>query len=426
MGGILMKTGSVLLAVLALVVFALPAPAGASWIIPDRRKPQFETTFGYALFPYPYSLPGIGMGLGIVGGAMNIEETPVDTYGMIFGGDVTGLAAGVADLHIVPRTLILDLGYSGLSAASLQSYSNRGMDTNKNDFSNIEMGNMTYYGSRLTATFFDRRFELYGAYYQGSSQLKSIRDQNGNLLVQAQNAQVQRGHVNLFGIRFDLTDDYYDPRRGLRLDVNRSLTPPRDSGPDFYVQDYSASAYIPVGRQSTWVLNVLKSDAQVKRKGVTNPDAIAEINGLDCAAPTLTPQDRKFCNDFINNTVADNTYGTATSLGGFNRLRSYPNMRYKGAHTVFYGTELRWNLTDESTPYDLFVMRDVRTSWQIAFFYEAGTTADLRSKLGDLWRSSGGLGLRMVTASGVVFRADVAVGREGLAPSIFIGYPWEL
>ena len=37
--------------------------AHASWV-PDRRKSQFETTFGYALFPYPYSLPGIGQGFG--------------------------------------------------------------------------------------------------------------------------------------------------------------------------------------------------------------------------------------------------------------------------------------------------------------------------------------------------------------------------
>ncbi len=420
-----MTTGSVRSLVFAVLLLFLSGQAHASWV-PDRRKPQFENTFGYALFPYPYSLPGIGMGLGVVGGAMNIENTPVDAYGMIFGGDVKGLAAGVADLHIIPRTLILDLGYSGLSAAGLQSYSQRGMNTNKNDFTNIELGDMTYYGSRLTATFFDRRFEFYGAYYQGSSQLKSIRDKNGNLLVQAENAQVQRGHVNLFGTRIDLTDDYQDPRRGFRLDVNRTLTPPRDSGPDFYVQDYNATGYIPINRRSTWVVNYLRSDAHVERRGETDPAVIAKIQGLNCADPSLTPQEQKDCTDFINNTVANNTFGAATGLGGFSRLRSYPNMRYKGAHTIFYGTEIRWNLTDESTPYDIFVMRDVRTSWQIALFYEAGTTADIRSELGDLWRSSGGLGLRMVTASGVVFRADVATGREGISPSIFIGYPWEL
>jgi len=32
----------------------------------------------------------------------------------------------------------------------------------------------------------------------------------------------------------------------------------------------------------------------------------------------------------------------------------------------------------------------------------------------------------MVTASGVVFRADAAYGHEGFEPQIFIGYPWEL
>jgi hypothetical protein len=38
-------------------------------------------------------------------------------------------------------------------------------------------------------------------------------------------------------------------------------------------------------------------------------------------------------------------------------------------------------------------------------------------------RDSYGLGLRIVTASGVVFRGDVAYGREGLNTAIFIGYP---
>jgi hypothetical protein len=32
----------------------------------------------------------------------------------------------------------------------------------------------------------------------------------------------------------------------------------------------------------------------------------------------------------------------------------------------------------------------------------------------------------MVTASGVVFRGDLAHGNEGFNAAIFIGYPWEL
>lgn len=407
------------------VLLVLAGSAQASWV-PDRRKNQFSIEFGYALFPYPYSLPGIGEGLGAVGGALNINDTTTDAYAILFGGDVKGLAAGIAEIQLLPQHLFLDVGYATVTAASMQSYSQRGMNTDKNDFSNVELGDTTYYGSRLTSTFFDRRFEIYGAYYQGSSTLKSIRDKDGNVIIESSTMPVQRGHVTIYGTRFDLTDDYQDPRRGLRVDISRSHTPPKDSGPDYYSQDYNATAYVPLGRRSTWAFNYFRSDAYVDRKGETNRALVEQEQGLNCSDPSLTAQEQKYCNDFVTNTVANNTYGTASSLGGFSRLRSYPNMRYKGAHTIFYGSEIRWNLTDESTPYDIFIMRDVRTSWQIALYYEIGSVADKRSELGDLWRATTGIGVRMVTASGVVFRADVATGREGIAPSIFIGYPWEL
>jgi len=70
----------------------------------------------------------------------------------------------------------------------------------------------------------------------------------------------------------------------------------------------------------------------------------------------------------------------------------------------------------------------VRTSIQVAFFYETGITSDTRSDLHDRGnlRNSYGAGLRIVTASGVVFRGDIAHGKEGFNTAIFIGYPWEL
>jgi outer membrane protein assembly factor BamA len=283
---------------------------------------------------------------------------------------------------------------------------------------------MNYYGTRLTSTFLERRFEIYGAYYQGSSVLKNIRDKDGNLIVQAENPPVARGHTTIVGTRMDLTDDYQDPRQGFRIDVARTQTPPVDSGPDFYVMDYNTTAYVPIGRRSTWAFNYLRSDAHVTRKGETDPAVIEQQQGLNCGA-IVNPVQRQFCIDVVNSMAANNTYGTASALGGFSRLRSYPTGRFKGAHTVFYGSELRWNLTDEATPFDIFVMKDIRTSWQVSLFYEVGSTADVRSQVGDVLRSSYGMGLRMVTASGVVFRADLAAGREGVEPNIFIGYPWE-
>jgi len=70
-------------------------------------------------------------------------------------------------------------------------------------------------------------------------------------------------------------------------------------------------------------------------------------------------------------------------------------------------------------------MKDIRTALQIALFYEAGSVADKVSELGDIVKSSYGAGFRMVTASGIVFRADVATGNEGVEITVIIGYPWE-
>lgn len=391
-------------------------------IYPARRKPQFSKEFGYAFFPYPYSLPGIGSGVSLVGGAMNIDNTYTDAYGIVFSGDVRGAALGVADIHLVPQTLILDVGYGTVSEATIQSYSQRGMNTDKNDFRLIEFGDTVYYGGRMTATFFDRRFEVYSAWYQGAMSLKSIRDREGNVIVEAQDSSRQRGHNALYGTRLDLTDDYSDPRRGVRLDVTRSQTPQSDSGPTYYVMDYNTTAYIPIGRRSTWAFNYLRSDAVVTRQGETDPAKLEREQGLNCSTAT----DPVLCQQVIDNMIANNKYGTATSLGGFSRLRSYPQGRYKGAHTEFYGTEVRWNLTDERTPFDLFIIKDVRTAVQVSAFYEIGSTADLRSDLGKIMRDSYGFGLRIITASGVVLRGDLAFGREGFSPEIFIGYPWEI
>src|SRR2546427_9989630 len=243
---------------------AVPAdPSSEDPTVPDRRREQFPKDCGYAAFPYPYRLPGIGSGLSLVGGALNIADTYTDAYGIVFEGDVKGGAAGVGDIHLIPRTLILDLGYSAISKAAFQSYAQRGMNTGKDDFRLLEVGDTEYYGARMTATFLDRRLELHGAWYEGASRLKSIRDKEGNLILEAQDPPRDRGHTTLLGARFDLTDDYTDPRRGLRLDITRTQSPPRGSGPDYFVMDYNTTAYIPFRRRDTLALNLLRSDAFV-------------------------------------------------------------------------------------------------------------------------------------------------------------------
>jgi len=163
----------------------------------------------------------------------------------------------------------------------------------------------------------------------------------------------------------------------------------------------------------------------VLHEGETDPAAIADEHGIDCDSID-DPLERDRCLQYLDTIAAENSYGSATALGGTSRLRSYGEGRFRGAHSRLVGTELRWNLTDEKTPFNIVIMRDIRTAFQVAFFYEIGTVAD---REGDLWsstRSSFGAGFRMVTASGIVYRVDLAFGDEGFVPTVFFMYPWEI
>jgi len=411
---------------LAAAVAAQAAFADEASLLPDRRKNQFFTDRGYYVFPMPYSIPGVGEGLGVMGIGMNLIGTYTDVFGFALAGGLPGWGAGVSDIHIIPKMLILDVTSIQFGKSTITSYQQRGMQSGKHDFSYLQFDQYGFTGGRLTATFADRRFEVYGGGYLIGSQLDKVLDQNSNTILDIQGSPTWRTKVYGVGIRGDLTDDYSDPRKGVRLDVGRWWSPPASSSdPDFYRMEYNATAYFPLGKHSTWLLNYFRSDAHVTRQGETDPSVIEQQQGLNCSDPTLTPQQVADCQDVVNNIKDANTYGTATGLGGTSRLRSYPEGRFTGAHMVFYGTEVRWTLTEEATPFDIFIAKDVRTALQVALFYEMGSVADKRQDLGDLYRSSYGAGFRMVTASGIVLRADVATGREGIETTIIVGYPWE-
>lgn len=406
------------------LVLALAADA-AALALPERRRSQFMNEPGHAVVPYAYNLPGIGWGYGVLAAATNVGRTYADLAGTMFFGDASGEALSADQVHLVPRRLMLDAGGAHLRRAAFQSYAARGMGAGKDDYSLAEFGDMWFGGARLIGTFDERRWEGFAGWYGGRATLRSLRDRDGRVILASGNAARTDITTAILGLRADLTDDLIDPRRGLRLEPSVWRSPRRGSGADFYFVDLNATAYAPLGRRSAWAFNYFRSDAHVIAPGQTDRAALAREQGLDCAA---IPDDgsRRRCEQYLDALAAQNAHGTASALGGFNRLRAYPEGRFKGAHAESFGTEIRWNLTDEVAPFDLYLLKDIRTSVQVAFFFEAGAAGD---RGGELWRehrASYGTGARIVTASGLIYRLDLAVGDEGWQPSVFFQYPWEL
>jgi len=405
---------------LALLLACAGLTQAQSWA-PERRKDQFPSDQSYLVLPAPYSLPGLGAGIGIVA-----YETNFGFYNqsalIYLTGDDEGLIADVTQVQLIERRLLLDVQYLDLYKTRSQEFTSRGMNTTANEFIVLD-GAYTSFQSTLTLTTEDRRWAACISPYQAQSSLRQIRDNAGNVTARFSPPLRTYQVEDDYGATMDLTDDKFDPRRGIRLELKIEDFPRTDpTQPDFYVTDASASAYVPVGRINTWALNYFRSDAQVRSAGLTNPAAIAVQQGIFCAPGDAQCQAAEAAR--INNVLAANTNGSSDSLGGQHRLRAYPQSRFQGAHTEYFSSEFRINLTDEVTPFNYGFFKGIRTAFQIAPFYEVGSVSETAESLWAQNRSDYGVGGRMVTASGAVYRFDVAVGNEGTNTTIIVDYPW--
>ncbi len=388
----------------------------------ERRRSQFQNEFGYIVTPLPFIVPGVGTGIGLLGGLNNIYESPVDLYLVLIGGDVEGGIIAVTDIHLVPETLLLDLTTVEFSKGQQNRYLVRGMDSEPDDFNIVELSDSRLRGGRMILTFWERMLEFYAISYLINFKISAVRDDEGELVSEVDDPDTTEFQTTTYGTLIDYTDDRTDPKKGVRLLVERSDSPPSDEDSvDYYTMNYSFTGYIPMLSYSTLALNAFRSDAVVARKGQTDPEKLKSDFGCDEVSVSLC---EKSVQEVIQSQVEQNTYGTASSLGGRSRLRSYVEGRFSAAHTEFYGAEFRWNLTDENTPFDIWIMRDLRTGIQLAFFHEIGSVADQRKDLWKSSKSSTGIGARLVTGSGFIYRFDVAYGDEGPVTTLFIDYPW--
>ena len=406
------------LTLLLLFTAALSA-FGQEGLIPERRKPQFLSQGGYMVIPAPYSMPGIGEGMAIYGGVNNYIGY-ADFFGIHTMGDAEGTMVGLWDLHLIKEHLFVDLTRMEFQKVGFNSYASRGMGGGKDDFSVIETDRYRANMVDTVFSFYDRRLEVGMDFYEETFRPRRFLDPEGEVIQTISDPDEDYGNNYDYSILIDLSDDRQDPRRGVRGEL--IFTPKPKNGPDdpeYYTTSINLTGYLPLDGSDTWVFNYFHSDAHIQKKGEQDKAVLAEA--YDCTYASCSQE----VQNEIDNIYAHNTYGSARALGGTDRLRAYPGNRFQGAHSRAVGTEVRFNFLEGRKPVNLFLIKDLRTSVQLAFFHEIGTVADEESQLWKRYRTSTGAGVRFVMGSGFVYRFDYAVGDEGGEMTIFVTYPWE-
>ena len=118
-------------------------------------------------------------------------------------------------------------------------------------------------------------------------------------------------------------------------------------------------------------------------------------------------------------------YYDGSALGGFDRMRAYPDHRFNDRSAVYYAVEYRaiphWNPLSRLS----FAGIPKIDWWQWALFAEAGRVAsafDLSELHGDM-KTDAGFGVRAYS-QGIVGRLDFAFSEEGSAIRAMIGHPF--
>ena len=239
--------------------------------------------------------------------------------------------------------------------------------------------------------------------------------------------EVNLGDRLEFMARIDYTDDYRDPRKGIRniLYLDKQ-TASSSSEPSFDVITNDLQVYIPFLEKSTLVFNLTFSDANVRQEGETDLEVLKQQSNYYLCDYSPTPEScRATTLGNAINTRNINKHGTSLFLGGPDRLRSYPQQRFQGAHTLYFATEFRWNFSaSEGDKIDVFFMQDLIDEMQVALFFEQGSVSETKSELGNTVKSSFGSGFRLLSGSGNLYRADFATGDEGPQVAVIIQYPW--
>jgi hypothetical protein len=380
-------------------------------LIPPRRVDTVSTKPGYIVVPVYTQVPGIGSGYGVGLLDSNIAGTRTN---LSAAGLLGNFNVGIIDLANIHLTEFLTIQITSYYTKLTYKTFDRGtFSSNTTYFSPLK----TSYGAQsvLRVRFWEGRIQFLSHLGPSKLQTSQIYDSAGDNFINS-DATFSDTVTSTISTKLDLTDSSADPREGLRLEAGRRQELIFDQlHSQFYVLNLSATGYIPIGR-STLVTNYFRSAAFVFQQNYLSSTQLQAGMGFQCANisdANLSARCQTAENQRVQDRVTENNYGTAAALGGTDRMRGFVQSRYRGSQVQFWGSEFRFNFSDEGKPFDIGFVKGVRSNFQLALFYELGGVSDPPLPVEQAPpRSTYGAGLRLLF-SGLTIRADM-----GLAPKV--------
>jgi len=418
----------------------------------ERRKNQVSDEISYFIYPLIYQVPGLGAGNGAGATVINLIGDGSTLSLLKIKGEIEVDSIVASNIPLFTQHLTLSAAYADGKKGGFAFY-DRGPESPDEPEFTLKFKNSWARAADLSMNFFNRQLEFYygGAFAFPEIDLErsdladfddwenmTTAEQEDSIADFIKNFLLYIDLVNIFvtrqGLRIDLTDDIIDPRKGYRFQYEKYGFE-GEGLKNFDVEDHSLTAYVPNDDlSSVLVANVFFSKSNVKKRLSIFGDT--DVEDTEKAVDECIEESKKegrdspisietSCRGFVKGVQDFNLEGNnsnATSLGGPNRLRSYPISRFYDKYSFFAGLEYRTYYLESSTPFNYFFEKGVFEAIQSAIFYEVGQVSPTNnSALYTNFKYSTGIGLRLVFSS-VVLRADYATGKEGQETTVFIGY----
>ena len=402
----------------------------------DRRKQIKDDIFEYYFLIAPIERPGFGS-LITIGTIVNNIPVPWVKDGRFnfigglgkgkgenefAGEEIDAYGLTIIDFPIISNNFTFSPARLSATKFSYAFYE-RGIDSDPNRKFTLMADRVAQNIGEISYYFLDRQIELFYTFFNAEIDFYGYQDYDGNIVslkdVEGFGSGASKW-TERWGILLDDTDFRRDPRIGYFIKLDRWQWPNRTPQESSWFQyDIETTGYIPIiDMKLIMVVTQYLSTSKVINPGKTEKYICTNQQLL------LYPKCQEIVDEAYKRDLENSKKGRATALGGYERLRGYPEGRFYDEHTNFRGIEIRYYFDSIDLDFDLFFAKGFLAEFQLAGFYEQGTvSSDLGESFWKNFKDSYGFGIRMITGSAVA-RLDFGFSNEGGATTAYWDYPF--